>query len=95
MDYDGQRLAEMLYYWIIIAFGAVGWIWGYFEKDFKYTLYSWGVGVCISVVLCVPDWPWFNNNPQKWRESAEGEGEPPNDADKDEKKKKKEKKKTK
>uniref|UniRef100_A0A6U3TG41 Signal peptidase complex subunit 1 n=1 Tax=Octactis speculum TaxID=3111310 RepID=A0A6U3TG41_9STRA len=74
MDYDGQRLAEMMYYWITIAFGAFGWIWGYVEKDFKFTMYSWGVGVAISVVLCVPDWPWFNRNPVEWRDSITSGG---------------------
>mmetsp|Transcript_3038 Transcript_3038/g.3770 ORF Transcript_3038/g.3770 Transcript_3038/m.3770 type:complete len:90 (+) Transcript_3038:43-312(+) len=66
MDYQGQKLAELLYYWIIISFGVVGWIWGYFEKDFMYTFNTCAVGVVISVVLCVPDWPWFNKSPVKW-----------------------------
>mmetsp|Transcript_30007 Transcript_30007/g.87387 ORF Transcript_30007/g.87387 Transcript_30007/m.87387 type:complete len:108 (-) Transcript_30007:288-611(-) len=70
MDYDGQRLAELLYYWIIIVFGAIGWIWGYLKGDFMLTFYAWAVGVGISVVLCVPDWPWFNRHPVRWSETA-------------------------
>mmetsp|Transcript_80940 Transcript_80940/g.161367 ORF Transcript_80940/g.161367 Transcript_80940/m.161367 type:complete len:89 (-) Transcript_80940:244-510(-) len=66
MDYQGQRLSELLYYWIIIVFGAVGWVWGFFEKDFMCTFRAWAVGVAISVVLCVPDWPWFRKSPVKW-----------------------------
>lgn len=58
MDYDGQKWAELLYYWIIISFGAVGWVWGYIEKDFTYTLYAWGVGVGISVLVRVT-LPWL------------------------------------
>jgi len=69
-DYDGQRLAELLYYWIIICFGAAGWVWGYIEKNFKYTFYCWAVGVGISVLLCVPDWPIYNRHTVEWRESC-------------------------
>mmetsp|Transcript_63588 Transcript_63588/g.143444 ORF Transcript_63588/g.143444 Transcript_63588/m.143444 type:complete len:96 (+) Transcript_63588:119-406(+) len=66
MDYQGQKLAELAYYWIIIIFGGIGWLWGFYEKNFMYTFNAWAVGVVISVVLCVPDWPWFNRNPVVW-----------------------------
>ena len=66
MDYKGQQLAELLFYWIIIAFGAVGWVIGYIHQDFFIVFQVWLVGVSISVVLCVPDWPIYNRNPIKW-----------------------------
>jgi len=30
---------------------AVGWIWGYIEKNFACTFYAWAIGVMISVVV--------------------------------------------
>jgi len=30
---------------------ALGWIWGYIEKDFMRTFNAWAVGVVISVVV--------------------------------------------
>ena len=51
MDYEGQRLAELLFYWIILSFGAVGWIIGYFQQDFFIVFKAWLVGVVISVVV--------------------------------------------
>lgn len=69
MDYEGQKLSEILFYYIIILFGVIGWIYGYFLQDFTYVFYSWGVGVGISILLCVPDWPIYNKHPVKWLES--------------------------
>ncbi|CAJ1969326.1 unnamed protein product [Cylindrotheca closterium] len=70
MDYQGQRLAELIFYWIILSFGAVGWVIGFFRQDFMVVFQFWLVGVAISVVLCVPDWPFYNRHPVKWLESV-------------------------
>lgn len=53
MDYQGQRLAELIFYWIILSFGGVGWIIGYFRQDFMVVFQFWLVGVAISVVVRV------------------------------------------
>mmetsp|Transcript_13403 Transcript_13403/g.20119 ORF Transcript_13403/g.20119 Transcript_13403/m.20119 type:complete len:92 (-) Transcript_13403:328-603(-) len=70
MDYEGQKLCENLFYWMIILFGAVGWVYGYIEQDFVYVFYAWGVGMILSIIICVPDWPWFNRHPVKWLDSV-------------------------
>ena len=54
MDYEGQKLAELLFYWIICSFGAVGWVIGYIHQDFTLVFYAWLVGVGISVVSQFP-----------------------------------------
>lgn len=51
MDYEGQRLSELFFYWIILAFGGVGWIIGYVRQDFFIVFKFWLVGVAISVVV--------------------------------------------
>ena len=51
MDYEGQRLAELLFQWIICSFGAVGWVIGYINQDFYHTFYVWLVAVVISVIV--------------------------------------------
>jgi signal peptidase complex subunit 1 len=51
MDYEGQKLAELLFYWIILCFGAVGWVIGFVKQDFTFVFYAWLVGVIISVVV--------------------------------------------
>lgn len=51
MDYEGQKLAELIFYWIILSFGAVGWIIGYIKQDFTIVFQCWLVGVVLSVVV--------------------------------------------
>ena len=51
MDYEGQRLAELLFQWIICSFGAVGWVIGYINQDFYHTFYVWLAAVVISVIV--------------------------------------------
>ncbi|KAL3756790.1 hypothetical protein ACHAWU_003540 [Discostella pseudostelligera] len=73
MDYQGQKLSENLFYYIILLFGSIGWVYGYFLQDFTYVFYSWSsLASC-----CVPDWPIYNRHPIKWLESIpdrSGEG---------------------
>jgi signal peptidase complex subunit 1 len=53
MDYEGQRLSELLFYWIILAFGIVGWIIGFFKEDFMICAIAVAIGTTISVVVSV------------------------------------------
>mmetsp|Transcript_8774 Transcript_8774/g.12835 ORF Transcript_8774/g.12835 Transcript_8774/m.12835 type:complete len:80 (-) Transcript_8774:237-476(-) len=70
MDYEGQKLSEIIFYIVICTCGGIGWIYGYFQQDFTFCFYAWAVGVAISVILCVPDWPFYNRHPVKWLESV-------------------------
>lgn len=51
MDFEGQKLSELLFYIITILFGSVGWVIGYFQQDFTIVFQLWLVGVVISVVV--------------------------------------------
>ena len=51
MDYEGQNLCENLFYYIILVFGAIGWVYGYIHQDFVYVFYACSVGTVISVVV--------------------------------------------
>ena len=51
MDYEGQKLAELLFYYIILSCGGVGWILGYMRQDFTIVFQLWLVGVIVSVIV--------------------------------------------
>lgn len=51
MDYEGQKLSELLFHCLILSFGGVGWIVGYLRQDFSYVFYAWTVGVALSVLV--------------------------------------------
>lgn len=36
------------------------------QGDFSITVYGWAVGLGLSMLLCIPDWPFFNRNPVEW-----------------------------
>mmetsp|Transcript_1359 Transcript_1359/g.2203 ORF Transcript_1359/g.2203 Transcript_1359/m.2203 type:complete len:103 (-) Transcript_1359:525-833(-) len=66
MDYKGQRLCEYIYSILTILLGAIAWCIGYFQGDFLVTFYGWSIGLGLSLLLCIPDWPMFNRNPVTW-----------------------------
>lgn len=45
MDYRGQRLSERIHYILVILFGAVAWIVGFYYTDFELTFNGWYVGI--------------------------------------------------
>ncbi len=44
----------------ILCFGLVGWAAGYLYQQFLYVVYGVAAGLAVSLLLCIPDWPWFN-----------------------------------
>jgi membrane protein CcdC involved in cytochrome C biogenesis len=51
MDFEGQKLSELIFHILIIACGAVGWIIGFFQQDFTIAFQAWLVGLVLSVVV--------------------------------------------
>lgn len=39
---------------------------GFVQGDFSLTVYGWAVGLGLSMLLCIPDWPFFNRSPVEW-----------------------------
>mmetsp|Transcript_17859 Transcript_17859/g.38887 ORF Transcript_17859/g.38887 Transcript_17859/m.38887 type:complete len:96 (-) Transcript_17859:89-376(-) len=70
MDYKGQKLCEYIYSILTILLGAIAWVVGYVKNDFYVTYLGWGVGLVLSLLLCIPDWPMFNRNPVVWLEEV-------------------------
>mmetsp|Transcript_13740 Transcript_13740/g.33595 ORF Transcript_13740/g.33595 Transcript_13740/m.33595 type:complete len:114 (-) Transcript_13740:225-566(-) len=73
MDFAGQKLADRLHQTITAMFGIIGFIYGYIQQRFAYTMYISMIGLAISAVLCVPDWGFLNQNPLQWHGSVEGD----------------------
>ena len=72
MDYKGQQLSEYIYYVLTILFGGIAWVYGYIHEDFGLTVYGWSVGLGLALILCIPDWPFFNRNPVRWLDEIQG-----------------------
>jgi signal peptidase complex subunit 1 len=61
MDYSGQELAETLANRIILFAAIVGMIAGYLLQSFMFTMCILGLGALVSVLVCVPNWSFYNS----------------------------------
>lgn len=76
MDYAGQYLAEVLYSWIIIVMGGIGWIHGYIVESFLVTYYWWLIATVVCIPLCCWDWKFYNKEPITWLSNIPKANEP-------------------
>ncbi|KAK8740275.1 hypothetical protein OTU49_003140 [Cherax quadricarinatus] len=66
MDFEGQKLAERLFQIIVVAFGAGGWLYGYYVQDFFITVLTLGAGFVLACLVTLPPWPIYRRYPLKW-----------------------------
>ncbi|XP_003385294.1 PREDICTED: signal peptidase complex subunit 1-like [Amphimedon queenslandica] len=69
LDYEGQRLAEKIYHYVIILFSVVGLIWGYIIQQFDQTVYIILAGFVLAAILVLAPWPWYRRHPLPWQQS--------------------------
>jgi signal peptidase complex subunit 1 len=66
MDFQGQKAAELWISRVLVAFAAVGFLAGYLLSNFLLMVYINVVGLAVTLLLVVPDWPVFNKHPLQW-----------------------------
>ncbi|KAI6812701.1 hypothetical protein KC367_g6619 [Hortaea werneckii] len=66
IDFEGQKLAELLTYAILSISGVVAFFAGYFTQNIYNTLYTGLGGTALTFLLVVPPWPFYNQHPQPW-----------------------------
>eukprot|EP00850_Spirogloea_muscicola_P013119 SM000087S23401 [mRNA] locus=s87:460403:460753:- [translate_table: standard] len=66
MDWQGQKLAEQLMQWTILAAAAAAFAAGYAASSYRLMMAVYGGGVVLAAVLAVPDWRYFNQHPLPW-----------------------------
>ncbi|KAL2022292.1 hypothetical protein VTK56DRAFT_5690 [Thermocarpiscus australiensis] len=66
IDFEGQKLAELLVNIALSVVGAVSFFVGYFLQDIRLAVYIALAGTAAVFVLVVPPWPFYNRNPVKW-----------------------------
>ncbi|XP_015698555.2 probable signal peptidase complex subunit 1 [Oryza brachyantha] len=76
MDWQGQKLAEMLMQLLLVASAVAAFVVGYAVADFQLMLLVYAGGVVLTALVTVPNWPFFNRHPLKWLEAAEADRHP-------------------
>lgn len=66
MDYAGQKLAEQLLLWLVLGCGLGSFLLGYLTGSFHLMVYLNGVGLLATVLVVLPDWPFYNKTPLQW-----------------------------
>jgi signal peptidase complex subunit 1 len=66
MDFQGQKQAEQLIYRLLVVFAVAGFVAGYVLSSFDLMVYINAAGLGLTVLLVVPNWPFFNRNPLNW-----------------------------
>ncbi|KAF2727717.1 microsomal signal peptidase 12 kDa subunit [Polyplosphaeria fusca] len=66
MDFEGQRLAEMMTTVMLGAAGIVAFFVGFMTQDIKLSLYIGLAGTALTFLAVVPPWPFYNKNPEGW-----------------------------
>ncbi|KAK4123874.1 SPC12-domain-containing protein [Parathielavia appendiculata] len=66
IDFEGQKLVELLVNVALTLVGAIAFFVGYFLQDIKLAVYIGLIGTAAVFVLVVPPWPFYNRHPVKW-----------------------------
>ncbi|KAK8220966.1 microsomal signal peptidase 12 kDa subunit-domain-containing protein [Phyllosticta capitalensis] len=66
IDFDGQRLAELLTTALLTTAGIVAFLVGYSTQNIALSLWILLAGAAVTFLVVVPPWPFFNKNPVTW-----------------------------
>ncbi|KAL5373927.1 hypothetical protein DPSP01_012322 [Paraphaeosphaeria sporulosa] len=66
IDFEGQRLAELLTNVLLGAVGIFAFFIGFMAQDITLTLYIGLAGTLVTFLAVVPPWPFYNKNPEGW-----------------------------
>jgi len=66
IDFNGQLLAERLSTVILTLTSIIALIMGFIQQDIYLTMWVGLAGTVVAMLLVVPPWPVYNQNPQPW-----------------------------
>ncbi|SPJ85789.1 related to microsomal signal peptidase 12 kDa subunit [Fusarium torulosum] len=66
IDFEGQKLAELLATVLLVVSGLVSVVVGYILQDIKLAVYLGLGGTALTFLVVVPAWPFYKKHPVKW-----------------------------
>ncbi|KAK6075381.1 microsomal signal peptidase 12kDa subunit [Seiridium cupressi] len=66
IDFEGQKLAELLATVLLASVGVVSFLVGFFLQNITLALKVGLAGTALTFLVVVPPWPFFNKHPVKW-----------------------------
>ncbi len=77
MDFQGQKISELVSMVLLIITGFVSFTVGYTKEDFALFIKLFLAGTAITCAITVPDWPFYNKLELQWQPSINDKGSPP------------------
>ncbi|OLN81588.1 putative signal peptidase complex subunit 1 [Colletotrichum chlorophyti] len=77
IDFEGQKLVDILATLLLSISGALAFIIGYLLQDIKLAVYVGLGGTALTFLVVVPPWPFYKQHPVKWLEPGSGLGSTP------------------
>ncbi|KAK1691151.1 microsomal signal peptidase 12 kDa subunit [Colletotrichum godetiae] len=74
IDFEGQKLADLLATLLLSASGVLAFIIGFILQDIKLAVYVGLGGTVLTFLLVVPPWPFFKQHPVKWLQPGSTSG---------------------
>ncbi|KAK7966531.1 uncharacterized protein PG986_000808 [Apiospora aurea] len=66
IDFEGQKLAEIISTIMLSLAGTIAFFVGYFMQDIALALKVGLAGTVVTFLVVIPPWPFFNKHPVKW-----------------------------
>ncbi|KAK0621285.1 microsomal signal peptidase 12 kDa subunit-domain-containing protein [Bombardia bombarda] len=66
IDFEGQKLAELIANVALSVVGAIAFLVGYLLQDIKLAVLIGLGGTALTFLVAIPAWPFYNRNPVKW-----------------------------
>ncbi|KAK0291732.1 hypothetical protein LTR91_010438 [Friedmanniomyces endolithicus] len=71
IDFEGQRLADLLTYALLSLSGAIAFLVGFSTQNIYQTLYIGLGGTALTFLAVVPPWPFYNQHPLPWLQARD------------------------
>ncbi|KAI9742028.1 MAG: hypothetical protein M1834_000417 [Cirrosporium novae-zelandiae] len=72
IDFEGQRLAELIYTILLPVTGLLAFLVGFFQHDIFLTLWIGLAGTALAAFITIPPWPAYNEEPLHWLPAQTG-----------------------
>ena len=66
IDFEGQKLSDFYYHWIINIFTIIAMIVSFYYQKLSYGVFICIVGILLAFIVCIPPWPMYNRNNINW-----------------------------
>ncbi|KAJ9111587.1 hypothetical protein QFC20_002562 [Naganishia adeliensis] len=66
IDFEGQKTSERIARYGLIVSAVIAYIIGLGLGSVKYSMFTFGFGFLVVLLIAIPPWPVYNSHPIKW-----------------------------